>query len=286
MKNNLRNILFRLLLVLFFVCSTTGFSQSKTTVLSYNVYNGFQENPAIKTQFVNWVGKIDPDIIAYQEMNKFTQEGLEKFAARYGHTHAVLSKTEGYPVALSSKYSILNVQKITDGMTRSYLHATIRGISVFVVHFSPSFYRKRAEELRRVLAHAKSLPKDRRILIMGDFNALDRKDAIQYGEELLKNMQTRDRKYQQQNLNQGALDYSVMDLMPAAGFQDTFWLVNDQYRYTLPTKKYATRAARRIDYIWANPVLGKDITRARIIHDKDTERMSDHYPVFVEIIQR
>lgn len=263
-----------------------GFSQSNMKVLSYNVYNGFQADSTNEQRYIGWVSNIDPDIVAYQEMRGFTQKRLEKFARHYGHPYAVLSKTEGNPVALSSKYPIVNVQKVLDNMWHGYLYANIRGIHVFVVHFSASYYSKRAEELRLVLAHAATLPQEERILIMGDFNALDRRDADQYGEELLKNMQDRDKKYNQINLNNKALDYTVMDLMTSAGYTDAYWIANDQYLYTLPTKKHLTRATRRIDYIWANPVMAKDIKRSEIIHDKDTEEMSDHYPMYIECIQR
>lgn len=255
-------------------------------VLSYNVYNGFQSDSAIQAKYVTWVKEIDPDIIAYQEMNKFTQDRIEDFAAQYGHPYAVLSKTEGYPVAFSSKHPIVNVQKVVDNMTHAYLYANINHTHVFVAHLSPAFFKKRAEELRLILAHAATLPKDEKILIMGDFNALDRRDANQYGDELLQNMQDRDKKYNQGNLNNGALDYSVMDLLTSAGYKDTYWLVNDRYHHSMPTKKYLTRATRRIDYIWANLTMAKDIKKAVIIYDKDTEEMSDHYPIFIEFIQR
>lgn len=266
------------------LCSFDAYSQNKMKILSYNTHKTFQGDSTIQEQYINWVREIDPDIIAYQEMNNFTQGQLEVFAARYGHPYAVLSKAKDHrnPVALSSKYPIVNVRKVVDNMWHTFLYAEINGIHIFVVHFSSSYYTKRAEELRLVLAHAATLPQDDRILIMGDFNAFERKDADSYGEELWNTMKNRDEKYTQRNLNNGALDYSVMDLMTLAGFKDTYWLTNDHFKHSLPTKKYLTRAIRRIDYIWANPVMAKDITASDIIHDKATDEMSDHYPMYIE----
>lgn len=99
--------------------------------------------------------------------------------------------------------------------------------------------------MRSVLAHAATLPQGARILIMGDFNALDRKDASQCGEELLGNMQARDKKHNQGNLNDGALDYSVMDQLTTAGYKDTYWLVNDRYKHRLPTKKTSDQSHQK-----------------------------------------
>ncbi len=72
--------------------------------------------------------------------------------------------------------------------------------------------------------------------------------------------------------------------MTSAGFRDTYWLINDHFNHSLPTKKYLTRAIRRIDYVWANSVMANDIIESSIIHDKDTDVMSDHYPTYMEFI--
>lgn len=279
MKNK---ICFSLLLLVF--CFTSdAFSQTQLSILSYNTYNGFQSDTSVQVQFFNWVEKIDPDIIAYQEMNKFTQKGLEKFSSQYGHSYAVLSKTEGYPVALTSKYPIVNVQKVEENMHHIYLYANIYDTHVFVVHFSPFDYRKRTNELRLILAHAATLPQSERIIILGDFNALDRSDSDHYGEALLGDMIKRDKTYNQHNLNDGSLDYSVMDLLPLAGYADTYRLLKDRYQYSMPTKKYRTRSVRRIDYVWVNNWMKEDVIKSDIIIDEATEEMSDHYPMYTEV---
>ena len=258
-------------------------AQNRLSLLSYNTYNGFQSDTIIQQQYVSWIKKIDPHIIAYQEMNKFTQKKLEDFAKQYGHSFAVLSKTDGYPVALTSKFPIVNVQKVVDNMTHVYLYAYTFDTHVFIVHLSPSDYRKRTDELQTVLAHAATLPKNQRILILGDFNAFDKKDSEYYGLDLLEAMRKRDETYSQNNLNGNVFDYSVMDLMRAAGFYDSYWEVRDSYQYSMPTSKYQTRPVRRVDYIWMNEHVKNDIIDAGIIVDDDTDIMSDHYPAYLKL---
>lgn len=258
-----------------------AFSQDQLSILSYNTYNGFQSDTNVMNQYLEWVEDVDPDIIAYQEMNKFTQKGLEEFAAQYGHDYAVLIKEEGYPVAISSKYPIVNVQKVTDNMHHGYLYANVLGTHIFIVHLSPFDHRFRAKELKLVLAHAASLPASDKILIMGDFNAFDKKDAASYEDDLFEAMRKRDSTYNQNNLNAGSLDYSVMDLMEDAGFYDSYWEVKDAYQYSMPTPKYQTRPVRRIDYIWVNEQGKEDILDAGIIADEHTNVISDHYPTYI-----
>lgn len=271
----------KIFIIVLIVCTSINLqAQKQLSVLSYNTYNGFQSDTIIQKQYITWVKKMNPDIIAYQEM-KFTQKQFENFAAKYNHNFAVLSKTEGYPVAISSKYPIVNVQKVEDNMHHIYLYANTHNTHIFIVHLSPFGYQKRANELRIVLAHAATLPQDERILIMGDFNALDKSDSTYYGESLLNDMIKRDKTYNQNNLNNGVLDYSVMDLLASAGYKDSYWLINSQYQFSMPTKKYRTRSVRRIDYIWTNNKMKNDILKSGIIIDDDTENMSDHYPTYI-----
>lgn len=258
-----------------------SFSQNQLSILSYNTYNGFQSDSTVMDEYREWVKEIHPDIITYQEMNKFTQKSLEEFASGYGHDYAVLIKEEGYPVAISSKYPIVNVQKVTDNMHHGYLYANISGAHFFVLHLSPFDHRFRAKELKLVLAHAASLPRSDKVFIMGDFNAFDHKDAEYYKEDLFEAMRKRDSTYNQNNLNAGSLDYSVMDLMEDAGFYDSYWEVNDTYHYSMPTPKYQTRPVRRIDYIWVNEHVKGSIIDAGIIADEHTDVMSDHYPTYL-----
>ena|SRR5690606_18675683 len=219
-------------------------------------------------------------------MKGFTQKRIEQFAARYGHPYATVSAEEGNPVAISSKYPIVNVQKIIDNMWASYLYTNINRIHVFVVHLSALEYKKREEELRLVLAHAATLPQTDPIVIMGDFNAFSRRDADQYSQNMVDEIKERQKRAAVaglENLNNGVIDYTVMDQLTAAGYKDTYWITNDRFQNSMPTKKYNTRVSRRIDFIWANDVAAKGVKKSGIIYDQDTDELSDHYPVYIEI---
>lgn len=257
-------------------------AQGDFKVLSYNVLMGLQQDSVMQEEYQKWVREVDPDIIAYQEMNKFTQQGLEKFANRHGHPYAVMSKLDGFPVALSSKYPIVNVQKVVDNMWHAYLYANVNNIHVFVIHFSPFSYEKRQHEMRQVLAHAALLPQDEKIIIMGDFNSLSQEDAQYHTQEMVQAMLEREKKEDHiRNLNNGKIDYTVMSAIMEAGYKDAFLLKNDSLIYSVPTKKYGKPSTRRIDFIWTNPVLSERLTSSTIIQDATTDKISDHYPVMV-----
>ena len=269
-----------LLISYFYVQSAAA--QGDFKVLSYNVLMGLQQDSLIQEEYQNWVMELDPDIVAYQEMNKFTQAGLEQFAKRHGHPYAVMSKLDGFPVALSSKYPIVNVQKVVDNMWHAYLYANVNNIHVFVIHFSPFSYEKRQHEMRQVLAHAALLPQDEKIMIMGDFNSMSQEDEKYHTQEMVQPMLEREKKEDHiRNLNNGKIDYTVMNAIREAGYKDAFLLKNDSLIYTVPTKNYGKPSTRRIDFIWTNPVLSDQLTSSTVVQDSITDKISDHYPVVV-----
>ena len=273
-----------LILAIFILPVSAGniYSQKTLKILSYNVLEGLKNDSAMMDQFVSWANKLDPDIIGFQEMNNFTQQKLEVFAARYGHNYAVQSKTEGYPVALTSKYPIVNVQKVVDNMHHVYLVADINNINVIVIHFSPFSYQKRQLEVKEILARADLFPKNEMTVIMGDFNSLSERDAAYYVEEDLNAQKEREEKESHiRNLNNGQFDYSVTNAMEKAGFQDILLKFHKDFQPTIPTDKYKRRFSKRIDFVYVNPKLGKTAMSAEIIRDNVTDNISDHYPVFV-----
>ena len=267
-------------------------AQTKFKILSYNVLKGLQQDSLNINRYISWVNKLDPDMVAYQEMNGFTQKSLEDLSHRYRHPYALQSKLEGFPVALSSKTPLVDFRKVTENMWHSYIYAKVKGLNVFVIHFSPFSYKKRQEEVTNIIAQAKALPANEPILIMGDFNSLDAADSAQYDATVVKPMLAAEKKEAHiRNLNNGQVDYTVLKALKDAGFKDSFWLSNKTFKHSVPTSKDGNgqigknteKKGKRIDYLWVNDAASRLVTKSDIIHDEDTHILSDHYPVYVEL---
>ena len=277
-KNNIRILV--LILIMINIDYKIILAQNNFKILSYNVLYGLQNDSLIKKDYIKWVNSISPDIVAYQEMNSFTQKSLEQFALLYGHPYAVLSKTEGFPVALTSRYPIVDVQKVVDNMHHVYLYANVKNINIFVIHFSPFSYQKRQFEVTEVLARAALISNKERIIIMGDFNSLSRSDSSEYNEDALNAQIIREKKENHiRNLKDGKFDYSVTNSMEDAGYKDLVRGSHSDFQFSVPTKKYGEKYLKRIDFIWVNSRFKKDAISADIIRDEVTNRISDHYPV-------
>ena len=119
--------------ILFFIISAKAQQkQDNFKILCYNVLHGFESNPKVMDKYVTWVKTIDPDIVAFQEMNKFTDKSLKELAARYGHYYSAISKENGYPVAITSKYPIRDLIKVDDHMEHGSIRRTFIIMELFL----------------------------------------------------------------------------------------------------------------------------------------------------------
>ena len=263
--------------------------EKKFRIITWNVYEGMKlDTTRHKIAFAQWIKEKDPDVMAFQEMNRFTETKLEEFARSYGHPYSILLKDSGFPVALTSKYPIGNTEKVIDKMHHGYVRATVRDITFFVVHLSPHKYEKRQEEINRILAAAAIAPDKRKTIILGDFNSQSPQDSIFYTDgkmvEVHKILKTKYPVYD--NLRNGQLDYNVVRTVLVNGYIDPVYnskRLNISFSADIqgdPDLKYNKT---RIDYILLNDFFKGIIKKAFIIRDKFTDMMSDHYPVYVEL---
>lgn len=282
--------IFLSLMLLIFISHVNG-QQTGLRVMSYNIYEGMKlDTAAGKPVFAAWIKKMDPDILALQECTGFTQASLEKLAEQYGHQYAVLLiEGEKFPVAITSKFPILNVQKVSDNMDRGFISATIKGYNVISLHFTPFDYRKRAQEVNLLLAHIEALASKKNWIVMGDFNTLSPLDSAHYSDgRMVANYQAYEKKYPPiQKLADGKIDYSVIQKVLNAGLVDALKHTTPEFVKTIHPKRFepktGTDVSSRIDFIFVSKDLVKKIESVKVPTDDFTDNFSDHYPVLMEL---
>lgn len=283
---------FASIFTLLLFCISISFAQKPSLrVITYNILEGMKLDTANgKPNFVAWVKQMDPDVMALQEVTNFTQASLEKLAEQYGHRYAVLLiEGEKFPVAITSKYPILHVQKVSDNMDRGFITATIQGFNIVSVHLTPFDYRKRAQEIDLMLAHIKAQPSTHNWILMGDFNTLSPVDSSHYRDgRMIANYQAYEKKYAPiQKLVDGKIDYSVIEKVHNAGFTDILHKLHPQFVKTVHPKKFEPKTgadvSHRIDFIFVSKDLVKKAATARVLVDEFTDNYSDHYPVLFEL---
>ncbi|AEW02171.1 endonuclease/exonuclease/phosphatase [Niastella koreensis] len=285
-------VISRILFVILLFAGYPAFTQySRLRFITYNMLEGMKlDTSADKPNFVNWLKQMNPDVLALQEVTGFTQASLEKLAQSYGHPYAVLLiEGEKYPVALTSKYPIVNVQKVSDNMDRGFIMARIKDMNIISLHFTPFDYRKRAQEVDLLLAHIHTQPAGKQWIIMGDFNTVSPADSANYSDgRMVANYQAYEKKYAPiQKLANGKLDYTVIDKIVANGFTDALKTTTPAFVKTVHPKRFepktGTDVTSRIDFIFVSRDLVKKIAAARVLTDDFTDYYSDHYPVLMDL---
>ncbi len=255
-------------------------------IIEYNVWNGFESEAGRTNTFVEWAKQQNADIMAFEELNNFTQASFEKLAKTWGHPYAITAKENGYPVGITSRYPITNVYKLITGMHHGCLYAEIKGISFFVVHFSPFSSAKRLQEADSVMNILQKKGKIKeRTIILGDFNSFSARDSLFYAGSGVRDSMYKAQKKNKvlQNLNtRNELDYKVLGAFLQSGYYDSFSLFHNGFESSYPTKVYGPLPASekiRIDYIMISEKLKTSCKGVEIIKDKITDTLSDHYPV-------
>lgn len=264
-------------------------AESNLRVLAYNVWYGFQRVPDRKTLWLEWMKDQEADVVLLQELNGYSPEMLEEEAKGWGHSHTVLLKKEGFPTGVTSRYPIEDVQRTLEGFHHGLIRARIEGIYFYCIHLHPSNWEVRTREIQLILEDIKQLPEDADIVLAGDFNTFSPHDEVFYSHGLLEPFFAKlDENPKARNLKEGQLDYGVLQTLMNAGFTDLEAMMRKgDYTFTgsFPTqieKEGEHGELRRLDYVFSNDALTRQVLRASIIADESTQILSDHLPVIVD----
>lgn len=263
----------------------TGAAAQNLKVLSYNILEGMKTDTTKGKQlFVEWVKDKNPDVVALQECNGFTQKSLEELAASWGHNYAVIVKETGYPTGITSKYPIINIEKTNENMTHGFITCWINGYNFCVLHLNPHKYLKKRAEIAQVLQTLALRNPESKWLMMGDFNSLSPLDSARINKSnFVERVKETEKKLAHvRNLEDGVrVDYKVQQAILDAGFIDA----GRQYDQAeiKRTGNSTIKSDTRIDYIYLSKDLAKNLAYCHFIYDDFTKVYSDHKPIIMEI---
>ena len=268
------------------VLSTLKLEAPHFGIISYNILEGFansasQRFPVGKERQAavsDWLMAQSPAIVGFQELNGYTQERLAEESLAWGHGYAATVKEGGYIVGLTSSEPITVIERHIEGMHHGALHARTMGVDCFVVHLSPFSYEHRQREATMIVQCVKkSIQAKRPVIVIGDFNSLSPQDIDAYeGDKLLLDrMRASDAEHDHvENLSEGQIDYSVMQIFLDAGLVDLF----AKHR-----NSDAEPGRRRIDFILASQGLSEHSVSADWLVGEPFTSMSDHPPTSAQL---
>ncbi|RZK70178.1 MAG: hypothetical protein EOO92_21330 [Pedobacter sp.] len=175
------------------------------------------------------------------------------------------------------------MKKIIDGMHHGMLYAKILDYHFFITHLNPKVYEHRITEVDTLLKHIAMIPKNEKILLMGDFNNMSPLDKNDYDNpdkmKLLVNSEKNNP--ETKILHNGKIDFTAIQHLLDSQLYDSWKLFNPVYEKSAPTKIRKHNNYTRIDHIYVNEAAKADCIDATIVKDDLTDTLSDHYPMLL-----
>ncbi len=272
--------------------------ESNLKIISYNIWNGFdwgKDTLRLKALGL-WLKEEDADIVALQELCGYDENRLRDEAALWGHSYVALLKESGYSVGLTSKKPILIKERLREGLHHGALHAETYGIDFLVIHLSPGSYAFRRTEVPILLDKLKKIKAETdRYLVLGDFNSLSPLDVALYPDDgyFLSRLRksNADRPLKGNLVNGHDIDYTVISSFMAFPLLDLVEQSNQpmEERGSFPGLALSPKQnesildlrnrLQRIDFIMSSPELARRLDQAGVARNKQTDWLSDHYPV-------
>ena len=124
---------------------------SRIRILTYNVWYGFTKKSERKSEWLDYVKLLKPDVVALQELNGYTPEQLAADAKFWGHKYSALLKEDGFPTGITSKFPISKLKRVMDGYHHGMLSCETGGIQIYNIHFHPGHWEIRHREVDLLL---------------------------------------------------------------------------------------------------------------------------------------
>lgn len=251
-------------------------------ILFLNILEGCPE-PERLQKIIAFVRKQNPDILGLSELNHWDQNNFQKlksFQKEVGLDYTAFCKSKnGYHVGLFSKYPIENTITDNENFRNGAVFARVQGMKVIVAHLTPKTENERLLEVDVVDANVADGEK---AVLMGDMNSLSPQD--EYSNELLIELNKRG----VTKFGVTHLSNDVISKIKEIGFDDVVRVYSEEQLYSVPTpatpegELYTHFAKLRLDYIFTKN-LKSSVRTASIIHTAETDVLSDHYPVTLEL---
>lgn len=227
-------------------------------IMSWNVH--FFRSHTLKdtlASIMDAIFRCSPDVLCLQEVYTAPMcpslSQLKRLLHNIGHVYVEHDAKSG--LLCSTRFpTTFECHKLSK--TRSYILATLWGMRIVNVHLEVQSEEERMIQIRKLLDVVST---DKRVLLIGDFNTLNRED---YSREQWRNMEYRERGYM--------FDPTVVSHIKTNDFKDIFSFA----------PAMTSIFNRRVDYAFAKNVA---------IHDafvNKQDRCSDHLALIVDLPER
>ena len=247
-------------------------------ILYLNIFEGAKEKERFN-KIISFVKKIKPDILALSELDGWKYNQNKKLNTFKKKTNLPYSNIPNKNTGIFSIYPILKVTNTKHSMTKAEFKIKNEKISLTALHLNHKSENTRLEEIKTLLKH---ISPNEKLIILGDFNSLSPLDKYNE-EELLKYL----KKIKLKKFGTTKLRKDVHKKLLNLGLIDTTKKFSKSFEHSVPTKfnkeKDIHFTKLRLDYIYITPNLLPKLKSSEIIRNKETNQLSDHFPIMAEL---
>ncbi len=252
-------------------------------ILYLNIYEGCIE-PDRFQRLINFVKRENPDVLGLSELNKWEENDfakLKEFQKQVALPFVAFCKSwRGYHLGLFSKLQLENQYTTSQGFKNGLVKAEIKEkrLTIILTHLSYYTEDERLAEIKLVQPLL-----NKKTILIGDFNSLSPLDSYNEAEivaELAKRGGTR--------FGTGKLRREAISKIMKMGFVDCVRKF-ENFQHSVPTLLPKQEDSKnivtdfRVDYVFVSSDLENKLQNAKIIRNKETDYLSDHYPVVAEL---
>ncbi|MCC5805606.1 MAG: endonuclease/exonuclease/phosphatase family protein [Opitutales bacterium] len=244
-------------------------------ILHYNIFNGFDNGRIPLSPLRDWLEANPVDVLLVNEHRDSPEwSALRETAGfRHGVVNRHTEKRNGNLTAVFSRLPFEGTPFVPEGLR--VVAVRVAGMHLVATHGFPDTSDVIADDADRLVTELESW-KGEPVLVAGDFNALAASDADRLGYAALVGS-AREGRY----CCDGQPSFEAMEAFAKAGFTDLCAGHPEPTVSTSAPPKPRKKEGRplRIDY-----ALTRDLAaRARRLAGEPFERLSDHYPLWIEV---
>lgn len=258
-------------------------------IVSWNIMDGGGRGAA-KCRLEGIVRKLrelDADIIVLQEANGFEEHHqaiLEKVAGTLDRKGYLARARSGFNVACFWRRSltVFDIKSYGNPYFHVAFSMTVAVTPIFKfqltsVHLCPDSPNRRAWEARALVNQVTSeVP----TLIIGDFNS---PDPVSDGSRILQELPLRLRHRYMSRDQPGVLDNNALRVLFGSGLYDVgrrSGVLDATFPSSLDLNGFCDM---RLDYAFASSSMSPAIKDFKVLRESPLEKLSDHYPILVEL---
>ena len=252
-------------------------------VIYLNIFEGCKDTCRF-ARIVKFVKKNKPNVLCLSELNDWEKNNsskLKKFMKTINMNNVIFGiSKKNFHIAIFTNLNIIKKKLIhknfDTGMIKGTFKINNKQFSIILTHLSPKTEDVRLKEIDIILKNISKEP----TILLGDLNSLSPDDIYDEKALIQKLHKISSEKFGIYNLRK-----NVISRILKYGLVDTVKTYSKKFEYSVPTAINTDKfhlSKLRLDYIFMTNNLLYNLINSKIIRNKFTNTLSDHFPIIAE----